>query len=54
MTLFIRVAEQCDWVATGPETLAGFGTIETIAKDLREISWQGDIVALVPGEKVYL
>ncbi|MAI42293.1 MAG: hypothetical protein CMP95_07525 [Gammaproteobacteria bacterium] len=54
MTLFIRLAEQCDWVATGPETLAGFGTIETVAKDLREVSWQGDIVALVPGEKVLL
>ena len=52
MTLFIRLDKKCDWVATGAATGSGSGAIETVSKDLKKIDWKGDVVALIPGEKV--
>ena len=52
MTLFIRLDKKCDWVATGASTGSGSGAIETVSEDLKKIDWKGDVVALIPGEKV--
>ena len=52
MTQFIRLDKKCDWVATGASTGSGSGAIETVSEDLKKIDWKGDVVALIPGEKV--
>ena len=54
MTLFIRLDKKCDWVATGSATASGSSDIDTLSEDLKEIDWEGDIVALIPGERVLL
>ena len=52
MTLFIRLDKKCDWVATGSAAASGSSDIDTLSEDLKEIDWEGDIVALIPGEGI--
>ena len=52
MTLFIRLDKKCEWVARGAAIASGSGAIEKVSEDLKEIDWEGDVVALIPGEKV--
>ena len=52
MTLFIRLDKKCEWVARGAAIASGSGAIEKVSEDLKGIDWEGDVVALIPGEKV--
>ena len=54
MTLFIRLDEVCEWYTSSSEPAHGSGSFEAVASAIKDISWSGDIVALIPGNHVLL
>ena len=52
MTLFIRLDEVCEWYTSSSEPAHGSGSFEAIASAMKDISWSGDTVALIPGNHV--
>ena len=54
MTLFIRLGEVCEWYCPNSEPSYGSGSVDAIAGVIKDISWSGDAVAIIPGDRVLL